>query len=123
MINSIILNNQSENHEYSYIRNNRQTVFIGDILNNVPHGSGIWQNDELNGYFEIYANDGSIYKGQVKNGNYDGCGIGIDTEGKIYDGHWVNNMHNGKGTKYAPNGTIIFKGLWHNNEPLYDIIS
>ena len=49
------------------------------------------------GYGSIFVEDGSVYKGEVKNGNKNGYGKMTYSNGQYYEGFWVNNSETGEG--------------------------
>ena len=49
------------------------------------------------------------------NDEKDGNGHFIYEDGKYYIGQWSNNLRNGKGTLYYPNGKMEKEGNFINN--------
>lgn len=41
-----------------------------------------------------------------------GKGKFVYKEGSVYDGEWKDNMMNGNGILYYPNGKIAYEGEW-----------
>ena len=81
--------------------------------------NGEFSDDQKNGYGEENYNDGSVYKGEYKNGLRDGKGIlilkGKNKEISIYKGEFKNDQINGKGRFKWPNKKEYY-GEWENNE-------
>ena len=56
----------------------------------------------------IYYSNGDIYVGEVIQGIKSGYGILIyDNEKSMYEGAWINNKRNGKGTQITKEGKYI----------------
>ncbi len=82
--------------------------------------------------------DGSVWKGEFKNGKAFGKGICKYADGRKYEGYWKNNVPQGEGVMYMKNGEI-YGGEWNagtlirkevaentiqeNNTPIRDIKS
>ena len=62
---------------------------------------------EMVNYFQ---NGNIIYEGDFVNGKYEGNGKEIYGEGFYYIGQFKNNLRNGKGKIYYPNGNIMYEG-------------
>ena len=71
--------------------------YIGQVINGLPEGNGV-----------MYIDSGNIYKGEFKNGKYDGKGIYYFNEepykGDRYEGDFKNGQRNGKGIYFCNNG-------------------
>lgn len=89
------------NHKY-------RSTFIGEYVNNVPKGFGVYQvkNLSLQGYWEDnYLNgiaievweDGTYYQGEYENNKKDGIGLYRWPDGTIYQGEFSNGQMTGKG--------------------------
>jgi len=89
------------NHKY-------KSTFIGEYVNNVPKGFGVYQvkNLSLQGYWEEnYLNgiaievweDGTYYQGEYENNKKDGIGLYRWPDGTIYQGEFSNGQMTGKG--------------------------
>lgn len=50
--------------------------------------------------------DGSVYKGEFKNGEKDGRGIQRWTEGDVYKGQWLKGKRSGIGRHCWPDGHL-----------------
>jgi hypothetical protein len=108
--------------------------------NNVEKYSGLWKDDKWFSKGEIIMKDGTIYNGQIKNGepggqceiNYpdgdkyigecicdpgyqylcrEGSGKMIYKNGDIQDGHWYDHEFNGQGYIHYANGNKV---MFHN---------
>ncbi len=55
--------------------------------------------------------DGSVWKGEFKNGKAYGKGICLYADGRRYEGYWKNNVPQGEGIMYMQNGEI-YGGEW-----------
>lgn len=67
------------------------------------------------GYGEKTYRDGSIYKGQFKNGYRDGYGSMKFANGDSYEGDWKNAERDGYGTYKWPDGSY-YQGDWKNGK-------
>lgn len=72
--------------------------FIGEVIENKPSGFGVLINEnhvvigdfedgQVNGFCTIYDNDELRYRGETKNGSYDGLGVKFE-EGVVTVGEW-----------------------------------
>jgi hypothetical protein len=59
--------------------------------------------------------DGSIYKGQFKNGVIEGKGTYTWADGDVYEGQWKDNQMHGKGTYTWQDGRT-YKGDFHKGK-------
>ena len=85
--------NQRDGVGKMIIQNNKEKIFY----------HGIWHNDNLNeGY--IYYEDGSVYKGDIKDYMRDGKGKYITNNYK-YDGDWKEDQKGGDGSLTFKDGT------------------
>lgn len=57
---------------------------------------------------------GSIYFGEMVNGERDGYGVEIFADGSIYEGMWIANKCQGKGRKIFSN-LNVYTGMLDNN--------
>ena len=85
------------------IQNNKEKIFY----------HGIWHNDDLNEGF-IYYEDGSEYKGGIKNYMRNGKGKYI-TNNESYDGDWKEDQKDGDGALTFKDGTKYI-GKFKNNK-------
>ena len=53
-----------------------------------------------------------ILTGQWKDDKAHGIGRYFSLDGDWYEGQWVSNMQQGKGTYYYRNGSGLYKGQW-----------
>lgn len=102
---------------------------------------GVYTDGKLNGSGKKYRADGSVsfdgeykdgsgvsgttfyengnprYKGEWKEGNYNGEGIQYWESGeKRYDGSWNNGKRDGYGTSYREDGTLEYIGNWKEDQ-------
>ena len=76
---------------------------------------GIWENDNIN-YGTIYYEDGSKYKGEIKDNKRNGKGeYNSITENYNYNGDWKNDKKEGEGTLNFTDGTE-YTGYFKNNQ-------
>ena len=57
--------------------------------------------EKLSGYLKYESENGDVYEGNMKNGNYDGDGVLTRKTGEIYDGFWIDGAFD--------SGEITFK--------------
>ena len=80
--------------------------YIGEMLNDVPHGKGI----------KYYKNGNIKYDGEFVNGKYEGNGKYIWEDGNYYIGQFLNGKRHGKGIDYYKNGNIKYDGKFVNDK-------
>lgn len=103
--------------------NSRQRIdyddgfYIGESLNGVRHGYGIFHhnsgnycegsfvNDRFEGYGEFFWKDGNIYKGHFKNNKLEGRGVVYFINGDIYEGDFHEDLKHGQGIFYYKDDT------------------
>ena len=94
--------------------------YIGQVVNGLAEGKGIWYGDNGDRYegdwkngkqegkgIKYWHNDpwkGDIYEGEYKNDNKEGKGIYYYHNGDIYEGDFRDDMAGGKGIGYFNNG-------------------
>ena len=82
--------------------------YIGQVINGLPEGNGV-----------MYIDGGNIYKGEFKNGKYEGKGIYYYNEepskGDRYEGDFKNGKSEGKGIYYWNDG-MRYEGDWKNDK-------
>ena len=107
------INNKINNQEIKY----KDGRYIGEVVNGLAEGKGIfygyngnryegeWRNDNNNSIMnkEIKYDDGK-YVGQVVNGKMEGKGIRYWNDGDRYEGDYKNDKKEGKGIYYFKNG-------------------
>ena len=69
--------------------------------------------DCKNGYSEGTDQDGNLYKGEFKNGFFEGYGTMKFTNKDRYEGNWKNGKMHGLGTYYFINGQTHY-GIWES---------
>jgi hypothetical protein len=77
--------------------------YEGNILNNLPHGKGIF-----------YYSNGDKYFGECKIGKPDGFGKYFYNNGDIYKGFFSNGKMNGIGTYESYK--YVYKGQWREDK-------
>lgn len=89
------------NHKY-------KSTFIGEYVNNIPKGFGVyqvknlslqgyWENNYLNGIAIEVWEDGTYYQGEYENNKKDGIGLYRWPDGTIYQGEFNKGQMTGKG--------------------------
>lgn len=124
-------------------------VYKGFYKNGIPHGKGKEYRYDMNytfgksgenpylyydGEFSegLYCGRGTLYGNSEKydgtfyGGQYNGYGIlwtvsSIDNRVYKYVGMFVNNVLNGEGKRYSPEGTLLFSGTYENGHGVYRI--
>lgn len=80
---------------------------------------GEWKKGMLNGYGEMYAEDGSFtYSGDFKKDEFSGHGTKLYSDSTMYVGDFKNGEYCGKGVLYAGDGSEVYRGRW--KEGLYN---
>lgn len=81
-------------------------VYIGELVNNKPHGNGI----------QFYKGRQIIYAGNWKNGLLDGIGQILNDNFKLeFCGYFTNGLRNGPGLLFDGNCNII-ETVWSNGQ-------
>ncbi len=73
----------------------------------LPNGDkykGEWRDGEFNGKGIYYYTNGGKYDGQFKEGNMDGKGEYCFEDGSKYNGEWKDNVEHGTGNYWLVNG-------------------
>jgi hypothetical protein len=70
-------------------------VYVGDFVNNVPHGFGIYE----------YASS-SVYEGHFIGGKKNGHGKYAFASGDVYEGYYIRGQENGHGKFTFPDGSV-----------------
>ena len=94
-------NNQINKQEIKY---NDGSRYIGQVVNGIREGKGIY-----------YYNNGDRYEGDVRNDKREGKGIMYYNNGDRYEGDWRNGIFEGKGIYYYNNGNR-YEGDWRNDK-------
>ena len=111
------MNGEGEYTEYS---DNSKKIYVGKFLKGKKHGNGVEKYYFiLTKYGNQYNHTNFIYKGEFKNGKYDGKGILYDFKDednyKIYEGEFKNGKYDGKGIYYMKN-IIIYQGQFKDGK-------
>ena len=103
--------------------------YIGQIVNGIKEGKGIfyyndgdkyegeWKNDTKEGKGVYYFKKGDKYEGDWKNDNMEGKGVYYYSSGNRYEGDWKNDKHEGNGIFYYYNGDREM-GDYFNGSPI-----
>lgn len=103
--------------------------YEGEVLNNIPHGSGTqtylsgqkykgsFTNGMRNGRGIYYFKSGSRVEGEFVNDRLQGSGIYYFSSGRKYVGEFRNDKFNGQGIMYDRDGSVIYKGQYVDNNP------
>lgn len=99
-------------------------VYVGDLQNQLRHGSGTltffngstytgeWKNDKRNGLGKYtFSTSDRVYDGEWKDNQRFGQGTFTYKDKFVYDGHWMFNLPNGYGTMTYHDGSI-YTGTW-----------
>lgn len=114
-------NDRTANKHFTYIG---KTYWANALQNELlkyfckssnPKNMGCLKGDCKNGYGEIRLDSG-LYKGNFKNGNWEGYGTYTYNTGNSYQGNWKDGKFNGKG-KYIGNNGSIWWGEFKENYP------
>lgn len=101
---------------YFYNCGLNNSTYIGEYMNNIPVGYGIYSRQGLklegNNWNKNYINnigiaiwdEGEIYEGEFQNNLKEGIGTYRWEDGAIYMGHFQNNQINGYGVMNFANG-------------------
>ncbi|MGV8946380.1 MAG: DUF4189 domain-containing protein [Lutibacter sp.] len=105
--------------------------YVGEIVNNLPHGFGtltylksgsVYKSNFINGNREGYGiytfKSGNRYEGDWKNDKMHGYGKWIDAGGGYYEGGYQNGLMHGHGKYVDANGKVLFEGQMVNDEPV-----
>jgi hypothetical protein len=111
------------------------SVYQGQILNWVPHGSGIMKNPNgskfegtwvagTKDYGSYTTETGNIIEGKWENDEIKDTGTFYFTNGKIYKGQMEKNEANGIGY-LIENSHTFHQGYWENNKltDLYETVT
>jgi hypothetical protein len=77
------------------------------------------------GFGRVYTDDGSLYIGEMMNGDPHGRGTYYESDGNKYVGDFANGTVEGDGSYYHSNGQLFYKGqfkdsMFHGHGVLYD---
>ena len=100
----------------------KSTIGINELRSLPPiyfsNGSiyiGQWKNGQKEGCGVLAWPDGSRYEGSFVNDKANGYGKLTHAEGDIYEGQWLEDKANGQGTYLYADGRI-YKGSWLNDK-------
>ena len=62
--------------------------------------------------------DGSSYRGAIRNELPHGFGERVSPDGEIYQGSFQDGKEEGYGTLFSPKGLIVYQGLWSKGNPV-----
>lgn len=112
----------------SILRFKNGDYYIGDSLNNQPHGdgryisvegtcyTGSWKCGKPNGQGkELYPHNMGHFKGEYKNGVKNGFGKISFEDGSVYEGQLANDNIEGYGILFWPD-LKVYRGLWKDNK-------
>lgn len=112
----------------TYVSSNKD-IYVGNFEMGKYHDRGLLTKADgtvYDGYFKAgqfirEANPTGIrkytngaYEGEILNGQPEGRGKMIFTDGRIYEGDWKNRTINGWGKMLMPKSGMIFSGFWEN---------
>ncbi len=110
------------NAEYQELEDADGNRYVGDTLNDVPHGFGtyIWSDGrtyegsfregEIQGIGRQTMEDGSTYEGSFVNGGWQGYGLLTEPDGDTYTGTFVNGRQTGQGTWVSHSNNMSYSG-------------
>ena len=81
-----------------------------DSLDNYVIYSGDFKENEYEGSGKLYENGELVYSGGFAEGHREGKGKAYEGKQLIYDGEFANDMYNGTGVEYYPNGNERYSG-------------
>ena len=115
---SLLYNKLNKRFDNLQINNiNKQEViynngrYIGQVVNGLPEGKGIF-----------YGNNGDRYEGEWRNGKSEGKGIEYYNNGDRYEGDFRNGKKEGKGIYYYHNGDREM-GDCYNDKPVGKLVT
>ena len=92
----------------------------------LPRDIGTWANgdkyvgeftdDKANGQGTITYPNGDKYVGEWRDDKMHGQGTYTYASGIKYVGEFRDDKRHGQGTMYAPGGTVLQNGIWHDDE-------
>ena len=105
---------------FQYDQNNLEDENLPILgLYEFPNGSvykGQWKNGQKHGKGEFYQKDGSIYEGYFKADMFNGKGRKISANGDIYEGEWKDDKAHNKGVYLNKDGSK-YEGDWYEDKP------
>ena len=100
--------------------------YLGEIINDVAHGQGIFTfsngdayvgeflNNMFQGQGTMILSTGEVYVGEFQNDLRSGQGSNIWIDGMVYIGQYQNDLRYGQGKNISPDGEIKV-GEWEND--------
>jgi len=80
--------------------------------------SGSFAEGKRDGFGTYNFADGSSYEGDFRNNVFHGEGKMMWGDGGFYKGEWRAGEMHGRGKEVAPDGTVLYFGLWRHGEPI-----
>jgi hypothetical protein len=77
---------------------------------------GQWRDGNLDGYGRIINSDGNCYIGMFDNGKKSSDGKYFWANGDLYDGKWFNDRFHGEGTFYLETSKECFHANWNHGK-------
>lgn len=104
---------ENENFQIGYTDDKNRLNGFGIRSYNGVITIGNAEKGSFEGYGIIIKNGNLYYKGNLKNNLPQGKGISFYPDGKKeYEGEWKEGGYNGEGTLYGEKGEIIYSGKW-----------
>lgn len=99
---------------FSSAKNLTNTNDIAGSTDNVYEGE--LQNGERNGQGTMIFTNGSVYEGEWKDGKQNGQGVLTFANGDVYKGEFQDGKRNGQGTYTSADGSSTYVGTWANDQ-------
>jgi hypothetical protein len=96
-------NSMSDDDQQYQEQPNMDNMYVGDLKNNLPDGSG-----------RMIYSTGDVYDGNFKLGKKQGDGFMVYANGDIYQGSWNENLFDGQGYFSFDHGRKNYEGSWIN---------
>lgn len=65
----------------------------------------------------VFAHGKGSFEGSFSNNKYDGMGTFRYPDGRVYSGKFRRGKANGPGRLTDIEGTVLYDGMWKNDEP------
>ena len=91
---------------------------LGLDMRNIDILVGTLKKDQMNGEFEIFHHGILFFEGTVKDNQIEGEGTAYypDSDQVQYKGEWKDGKYDGKGILYDENGEVKYKGNWSEGD-------